>query len=122
MIIRGNVQTMQGPVPVESIKVGDFVIGMNHIPCEVVKVTKEEVTKAYSFALNPHLLISKGTRVKTVYGMKEAVGELLMAVTNGAEVPDTIFDDEGTFNAYEIYAKGADVLMVDDYGVEVGKC
>lgn len=119
MIIRGNIQTMQGPVPVESIKKGDLVIGMNHIPCEVIKVTEHEVTKASSFALNPHLLISKGTRVKTAYGMKEAAGNLLLVVTNGAAVPDNISEVEGTYTGYEIYAEGTKVLMVDDYGVEV---
>ena len=122
MIIRGNIQTMQGPVPVESIKEGDLVIGMNHAPCEVMKVSKEEVTKVSFFALNPHPLISKGTRVKSVYGMKEAAGKLLLVATNGAEVPDTISDEEGTYTGYEIYAEGTEVLMVDDYGVEVGRC
>lgn len=122
MIISGNVQTLMGPVPVKNIKAGDMVIGTNHVPCEVKAVNSEEVSKALVFAWNPALRISEGSRVQTVYGMKEADGTLLMKATNGADIPETVKEEDGTFMAYELVVQNCKSVMVSGYGVEVTPC
>lgn len=122
MIISGNIQTLMGPVPIKNIKAGDLVIGTNHVPCEVKEVRTEKVSKALSFTWNPALKVSEGTKVQTVYGMKEAGGTLLMRATNGADIPETIKEKDGTFMAYELIVQNCRTVMVSGYGVEVTSC
>lgn len=122
MIISGNVQTLMGPVPVKNIKAGDMVIGTNHVPCEVKAVKTEEVKKALVFTWNPVLKVSGGSRVETVYGMKGASGNLLMKATNGADIPETVKEEDGAFTAYELLVENCKAVMVSGYGVEVTPC
>lgn len=122
MIISGNIQTLMGPVPIKNIKAGDRVIGTNNVPCEVKAVKTEKVSKALVFTWNPALKVSEGSRVQTVYGMKEATGTLLMKATNGADIPETVKEEDGTFLAYELIVKNCKAVMVSGYGVEVTSC
>ena len=43
MIIKGNVQTMKGPVSIASLMEGDMVITAKRIPSKVVRVTKKKI-------------------------------------------------------------------------------
>lgn len=122
MIISGNVQTLMGPVPIKNIKAGDMVIGTSHVPCEVKAVKTEEVKKALVFTWNPALKVSGGTQVQTVYGMKQAGGNLLMKATNGADIPEALKEEEGTYTAYELIIQNCKAVMVSGYGVEVTVC
>lgn len=54
--------------------------------------------------------------------MKEADGNLLMKATNGADIPETVKEEDGTFMAYELVVQNCKSVMVSGYGVEVIPC
>lgn len=118
MIIKGNVQTMKGPVAIESLSEGNMVITAKRIPSKVVRVAKKKVRNGLQFKRNPSLVVKEGTMILTAYGMKEAkAGTVMMHQTNGI-VPDELLKISAT-EGYEVVLSSGDAVLVNGYGVEV---
>lgn len=121
MIIKGNVQTMEGPVPIEEIAVGVTVITGGHVPAKVIDVKTRAAKAALRFKLNPSLTVEEGAGILTAYGIKPAKeGSVMMRKASGGIVPDELIvvkaDNENT--GYGIVLADTRTVLVNGYGVE----
>ncbi len=118
MIIKGNVQTMKGPVSIASLMEGDMVITAKRIPSKVVRVTKKKIKTGLQFKRNTSLVVKEGTAILTAYGMKEAKAGTVMMHKTSSNVPDELVKISAT-EGYELVLSSGDTVLVNGYGVEV---
>lgn len=110
MIIKGKVHTLEGPVDVQKIKVGDKVIDFGHRPQEVTAIKKKRVKKAVVFSKNKNLIISEGAFLYTIYGKRQ--GGFVKAVSpNGEVINDETSIIEGDFVSYIIEFDGEGIFI-----------
>lgn len=120
MIIKGKVQTMTGPAPIETLAAGVVVITGGHVPAKVVEIKKETAKAALRFKLNPSLSIAEGTGILTAYGVKPAAaGSVMMRKASGGIVPDELITVSATEEGYDIVLADQRTVWVNGYGVEV---
>lgn len=125
MIINGKVLTNQGPVPIETVKVGDMLINLNNRPDEVLNIEEKAAQEVLRFKDNPGLLVSKDTVIATRYGKVE--GKNITKPTRAcmlyqAEAPcywDIVTPDktEKPMKGYAITLKNGQGIFVNGYGI-----
>lgn len=122
MIIQGMITTNKGPVDVTELAVGDKVLDQNHRPRVVKEIKTAKVKGAFTFTKNPGLVLSKKTRVRTVYGTLSLTGtknlSVTMAYSGTRNVLDTAISQNGEFTAYDIRLDGGDTLYASYYCTE----
>lgn len=119
MIIKGNIQTMTGPVSIEKITAGTVIITGSHVPAKVIDCKKEKAKAALRFKLSPSLTVAEGTGILTAYGIKPAkAGSVMMRKASGSIVPDELIAVDAA-EGYELTISDKKTVLVSGYGVEV---
>ncbi len=122
MIIQGMIATDQGPVDVKELAVGDRVLDQNHRPRGVKEIKVSKVKGAFTFAKNPGLVLSKKTKIRTVYGTISLTGtknlSVTMAYSGTRNVQDTVVPVTGEFDAYDVRLDGGDTFYASYYCTE----
>ena len=116
MIIKGNVHTLNGPVDIKDLKVGDKVIDFGHRPQEVKNIKVHSVKDAILFKKNKNIMVSTDTMLYTLYGIKNVDVSVKMVLPTGGVANDETVVEEGEFKGYEIEFDG-DGIFVENYCV-----
>lgn len=121
MIIQGLIETDKGPIDVTELAVGDKVLDQNHRPRAVTEIKTAKVKGAFTFAKNPGLVLSKKTKIRTVYGTLSLTGTknlpITMACSGTRNVPDVAIPQNGEFTAYDIRLEGGNTFYASHYCV-----
>lgn len=120
-IIKGKVLTLFGEVPIENIKLGDFVIDRAGSARKVLKISKGEVGKVLQFG-NNSVEVSADSLVYTDRGAVSVSAEVVLNIRkeNNSATADTVSVAEVNTYGYALEMENGFDLFVNGYNFQLG--
>lgn len=118
MIISGLISTDKGPVDILDLKIGDMVLNEMHRPHKVVNIERIEVKGGYRFTKNPNLILSRKTKIRSLYGDVILTGRkipITMIMPNMRSVRDVAKSVNESFVAYKVTLENTNTLYASNY-------
>ncbi|MBR2881523.1 MAG: hypothetical protein IKB96_04065 [Prevotella sp.] len=120
VIIKGNVWTLYGPIPVEDLKVGDRVLDRKPSVREILDIQLVPVDKALMFK-NHSFAVSADTQVYTAFGPKLITEEtsLLARREDFSVMPVKAYLEDVDLMGYKLTIKDGSDLYVNGYNMQL---
>lgn len=128
MIIKGDIHTNNGPVPIEKLKVGDKVVDQQHRARAVLSIEKKSADKLMAFTRN-RAVLSADTVLMTVYGPRSAVAlpgvkqlkstAVQMAHPNARIAADEVNVTDAAAEGYVITVEDGKTVFVNNYCIKL---
>ena len=120
VIIKGNVWTLEGPIDVEKLKVGDLVLDRKPSVREILDIELVDVDEALMFE-NNSFAVSSDTEVYTAFGAKRIVEKttILARREDMSLTPVTAYLAEVKAKGYKLTIKDGSDLFVNGYSMQL---
>lgn len=121
MIVRGNIQTAEGPVAVENIRIDDLVIDRERRARRITAIKTAKVTETVSFKRNTKAVFSSDTVFLTAKGTKTLAdgAGVSFIKPDGRSVSDTAVIAATNTIGYNLTVEDGSNVYVSGYNVEV---
>lgn len=128
LVIKGNVHTSKGPIPVEELQEGDLLVDRGHRARKLLKIERQTAEGVLKFSRNAAVL-SADAVLLTAYGARSAIsidgvkqlrdGAVSMALPNYRVVQDKILLSEESGEGYKLTVEDGENIFVNDYCVKL---
>ena len=120
VIVKGNVWTFNGPIPVEDLKVGDRVLDRKPSVREIVDIQLVSVDKVLKFK-NHSFAVSAETEVYTAFGPKKVTEDtsLLARREDFSVMPVKAYLEDVDVTGYKLIIKDGSDLYVNGYNMQL---
>lgn len=129
LIIKGNVQTGDGPVAVEKLQEGDLLVDRGHRARRLLKIERQAADRTLGFVRNKGAVLSADAVLLTAYGERSATAEagvkliknnsVSMALSNSRVVQDKTVVREEAAEGYKLTVEDGENIFVNDYCVRL---
>lgn len=127
IIAKGNVQTAEGPVPVESLQPGMLVVDRGHRARKLLKVEQVQLHQTLHFERNPELVLAGNSILFTLTGMRSAItikgvrkalgGRIQMLFQTVRVQDDVMKVKKEEVTGYRLTIEGGKDVLVNGYDV-----
>lgn len=120
VIIKGNVWTLEGPVDVEKLKIGDLVLDRKPSVREILDIEIVDVEEALMFE-NNSFAVSADTEVYTAFGAKRITEKtsILARREDMSLTPATAYLTKVKTKGYKLTIKNGSDLFVNGYSMQL---
>lgn len=126
LIVKGNVYTGRGPIPVEQLQEGDLLVDRGHRARRLLKIERQLTARTMTFARNKAVVLSADAILLTAYGERAvAAGNvrqadaLHMVLPNYRVVQDRIVLLDDAAEGYLLTVENGENIFVDDYCIKL---
>ena len=127
IIAKGNVNTAEGPVPVENLKPGMLVVDRGHRARKLLKVERVQLHQPLHFERNPDLILSGNSILFTLTGLRSAIsikgvrkamnGRIQMLFEERKMQEDVMKIRKEEVTGYRLSIEGGKDVLVNGYNV-----
>ena len=127
IIAKGNVNTAEGPVPVENLKPGMLVVDRGHRARKLLKVERVQLHQTLHFERNPDLILSGNSILFTLTGLRSAIsikgvrkamnGRIQMLFEERKMQEDVMKIRKEEVTGYRLSIEGGKDVLVNGYDV-----
>ena len=120
VIIKGNVWTLEGPIDVKKLKVGDLVLDRKPSVREILDIEVVEVDEVLMFE-NSSFAVSADTEVYTAFGAKRITEKttILARREDMSLTPVTAYLEKVKAKGYKLTIKDGNDLFVNGYSMQL---
>lgn len=120
VIVKGNVWTLEGPIEVDKLKVGDLVLDRKPSVREITDIEIVDVEEIMSFK-NHTFSVSSDTEVYTAFGAKKINGEtyILARREDLSLTPVVAYLEKVKTKGYKLTIKGGTDLFINGYSMQL---
>ena len=127
IIAKGNVNTAEGPVPVENLKPGMLVVDRGHRARKLLKVERVQLHQTLHFERNPDLILAGNSILFTLTGLRSAIslknvrkamnGRIQMLFEGRKMQDDVMKIRKEEVTGYRLSIEGGKDVLVNGYNV-----
>ncbi len=127
IIAKGNVSTVEGPVPVEHLKPGMLVVDRGHRARKLLKVERVQLHQTLHFERNPDLILAGNSILFTLTGLRSAIsikgvrkamnGRIQMLFEGRKMQEDVMKIRKEEVTGYRLSIEGGKDVLVNGYNV-----
>jgi hypothetical protein len=127
IIVKGNVQTADGPVPVENLEPGMLVVDRGHRARKLLKVEQVQLHQTLHFEKNKELVLAGNSILFTLVGMRSAIilknvrkalnGRIQMLFQTSRAQDDVMKVKKEEVTGYRLTIEGGRDVLVNGYDV-----
>ena len=127
IIAKGNVSTVEGPVPVEHLKPGMLVVDRGHRARILLKIEQVQLHQTLHFERNPDLILAGNSILFTLTGLRSAIslknvrkamnGRIQMLFEGRKMQDDVMKIRKEEVTGYRLSIEGGKDVLVNGYDV-----
>jgi hypothetical protein len=127
IIAKGNVHTVEGPVPVEKLETGMLVVDRGHRARKLLKVEQVQLHQTLHFEKNPELVLAGNSVLFTLTGLRSAItlknvrkamnGRIQMLFQTSRVQDDVMKVKKEEVTGYRLTIEGGRDVLVNGYDV-----
>ena len=127
IIAKGNVSTVEGPVPVEHLKPGMLVVDRGHRARILLKIEQVQLHQTLHFERNPDLILAGNSILFTLTGLRSAIslknvrkamnGRIQMLFEGRKMQDDVMKIRKEEVTGYRLSIEGGKDVLVNGYNV-----
>ncbi len=127
IIAKGNVSTVEGPVPVEHLKPGMLVVDRGHRARILLKIEQVQLHQTLHFERNPDLILAGNSILFTLTGLRSAIslknvrkamnGRIQMLFEGRKMQDDVMKIRKEEVTGYRLTIEGGKDVLVNGYNV-----
>ncbi|MEE3453294.1 hypothetical protein [Dialister sp.] len=127
IIAKGNVSTVEGPVPVEHLKPGMLVVDRGHRARILLKIEQVQLHQTLHFERNPDLILAGNSILFTLTGLRSAIslknvrkamnGRIQMLFEGRKMQDDVMKIRKEEVTGYRLTIEGGKDVLVNGYDV-----
>lgn len=127
IIVKGNVHTAEGPVPVEKLETGMLVVDRGHRARKLLKVEQVQLHQTLHFEKNPELVLAGNSVLFTLTGLRSAItlknvrkamnGRIQMLFQTSRVQDDVMKVKKEEVTGYRLTIEGGRDVLVNGYDV-----